>query len=40
MSVGIRNLNLLQDFLDRESGWRVKEIADMKMAVARIESIT
>ena len=40
MSVGIRNLNLLQDFLDRESGWRVKEIADMKMAVARIESIS
>lgn len=40
MSSGIRTLNHLQDYLDKESSWRIKEISDMKMAVCRIESLS
>lgn len=39
MSKGIRTLNGLQDALDKEISWRLKEIADMKLAVRQIESI-
>ena len=29
----MRTLNSLQDFLDEEIAWRIKEIADLKMSV-------
>ncbi len=40
MSSGVRTLNLLQDYLDKEISWRIKEIADMKIAVCRIETVS
>lgn len=34
-----RTLSLLQDYLDREFAWRLKEIADLKIAVRQSESL-
>ncbi|MEP6879307.1 MAG: MAE_28990/MAE_18760 family HEPN-like nuclease [Nitrosospira sp.] len=39
MSQGIRTLSLLQDYLDEDLAWRIKEMADMKMSVRSAASL-
>jgi MAE_28990/MAE_18760-like HEPN len=38
MSQKLRTLSLLQDYLDGELAWRIKELADMKYSVKKAES--
>lgn len=35
----LRTLSMLQDYLDAEFSWRLKELADLKLAVRRIDAL-